>query len=155
MSSTEESTGQSPTISQALHAKLDMPFDEAVDRVQLEHEIAGFETIATTRLDRFVEGVLEVDDVERASLIVVCHAQIAHDAMELDRALTGLLPCTTVVYEVPDDEYVHAHHVSATKAMRDLGVDVDQNGLDDIIELTGDRMTEVWSHVEEIAVDED
>ncbi len=153
MSSTEEPTGPSPTISEALHAKLDMPFDEAVDRVQLEHEIAGFETIATTRLDRFVEGVLEVEDVERASLIVICHAQIAHDALELDRKLIGMLPCTTVVYEVPDDEYVHAHHVSVTKAMRDLGCEVDAEALDEIIEFTGDRMTEVWSHVEDVAVD--
>lgn len=150
MSSTE---GPSPTISEALHARLDMPFDEAVDRVQLEHEIAGFETIATTRLDRFVEGVLEVEDVERASLIVVCHARIANDAMALDRKLTGLLPCTTVVYEIPDDDLVHVHHVSVTKAMRDLGCEVDQDALGDIVEFTGERMTEVWNHVEDLAVD--
>jgi uncharacterized protein (DUF302 family) len=145
--------GRAATMEDALHATLDMPFDEAVDSVQLEHELAGFETIKTTRMDRLVKGALE-EDVERAALIVMCHAEVARDALEIDRTLAAMLPCTTAVYEVPGDERVHVRHVSVTKAMRDLGAVPDEaDALDDLIELTGDRMTEVWSHVEALAGD--
>ncbi len=138
----------SPTAREALHTTLDCAFEDAVDRVQLEHELAGFESVATTRLDRLVEGVLG-EDVTRTALVVVCHAEVARDAVEIDPALGGLLPCTTAVYESADGS-VHVHHLSATKAMRDLGcVDAaDTDALDDLVDLTGERMATVWENIE-------
>ncbi len=138
--------GVSPTAEEALHTTLDCSFEEAVDRVQLEHELAGFESVATTRLDRLVEGVLE-EDVTRTALVVVCHAEVARDAVEIDPALGGLLPCTTAVYET--DDTVHVHHLSATKAIRDLGC-AEGQAVDDLVELTGERMATVWENIEAI-----
>ncbi len=137
---------QSSTAQEALHTTLDCSFEDAVDRVQLEHELAGFESVATTRLDRLVEGVLG-EEVTRTALVVVCHAEVARDAVELDPALGGLLPCTTAVYE--RDGEVHVHHLSATKAMRDLGC-ADGDAMDALVELTGERMQRVWENVEAI-----
>ena len=34
-----------PTADEALHTTLDMPFDDAVPFVQIEHELADFETV--------------------------------------------------------------------------------------------------------------
>jgi uncharacterized protein (DUF302 family) len=153
MSSADDAPAASPTVEEALHAKLEMPFDEAVDRVQLEHELAGFESIKTTRVDKLIKGALE-EEVERAALVVVCHAQVAMEALEIDRSLAGMLPCTTAVYEVPDDDCVHVHHVSVTKAIRDLGCTDDEAAIDDLVALTGERMSEVWAHVEDLAVDD-
>ena len=149
------STGEqpAPAVEDALHATLEMPFDEAVDRVQLEHELAGFETITTTRMDRLIEGALG-EDVERVALVLVCHAEVARDALAIDRTLAGLLPCTTAVYERPDDDAVHVHHASATRAMADLGAVPDaEEELAALVETTGERMDEVWEHVEAMAAD--
>lgn len=140
--------GKSPssTATEVLHTTVDCGFEEAVDRVQLEHELAGFESVATTRLDRLVEGVLD-ERVTRTALVVVCHAEVARDAVELDPALGGLLPCTTAVYE-DESGTVHVHHVSATRAMRDLGLADDDVAMDDLVELTGERMATVWEGIE-------
>lgn len=136
-----------PTVEETLHTTLDMPFDEAVDAVQLEHELAGFESVATTRLDHLVKGALE-EDVDRTALVVVCHAEVARDALDADKGLASMLPCTTAVYERPDEDHVHARHVSVTKAMRDLGFSVDDDAMDDLVDLTGSVMDEVWTNVE-------
>lgn len=141
----------SATVEDALHATLELPFEEAVDAVQLEHELAGFESVATTRLDRLVSGALG-EEIDRAALVVVCHGEVARDALAIDRALAGLLPCTTAVYERPGEDVVHVHHVSATKAMRDLGA-AEGEAMDDLVALTGEVMTEVWDHVETLDAD--
>jgi uncharacterized protein (DUF302 family) len=140
-----------PTADEALHTTLDMPFDDAVPFVQIEHELADFETVQVTRLDRMIEGMLGHDDVERTALIVVCHPEIAFDAIEIDPTLAGMLPCTTIVYEREGDDLVHVHHTSATKAIRDLGcAPADCDGaVDDLVEKTGELMTVVWENIEE------
>lgn len=141
-----------PTAREALHTTLSMPFEEAVDRVQLEHEFAGFETVKVTRLDRMVEGALGDEDLPPTALVVMCHAEIAQSALAIDPTLAGLLPCTTVVYEDEDDERtVHVYHVSATKALRDLGFAVEEGeAVQELVELTGDRMDDVWENVESL-----
>jgi len=62
-----------------------------------------------------------------------------------------MLPCTTIVYEREGDDLVHVHHVSATKAIRDLGCapgDCD-DAVEDLVEKTGELMTVVWENIEE------
>ena len=142
------SQATTPTAEEAMHTTLDMPFEDAVPFVQLEHELADFETVKVTRLDRMIEGMLG-EEVERTALLVVCHPKIARDALEIDHELAGMLPCTTVVYEKDGDDRVHVHHFSATKAIRDLGCcpDADEEKLEDIVEFTGERMTAVWENI--------
>lgn len=142
----------SPTVTEALHTVIDRPFEDAILEVQLEHELAGFETVAVTRLDQLVKGVLD-EEITKVALLIVCQAEIAHDAVKIDPTLAGLLPCTTVVYEDVDG-LVHVHHTSATKAIRDLGCAGDDpermQEIEDLVEKTGQLMTEVWTHVERI-----
>lgn len=132
-----------------MHATLDRPFEDAVLEVQLEHELAGFETVTKTRLDRMVKGVLD-EDAPKTALLVVCHAEIARDALAIDPTLAGMLPCTTVVYECEADDLVHVHHLSATKAIRDLGcAPADASAeVEALVEVTGEHMERVWTHVE-------
>lgn len=147
------SSMETPTAEEALHTTLDVPFEDAVPFVQLEHELADFETVKVTRLDAMVEGMLGDEDLERTALIVVCHPEVARDAIAIDQTLAGMLPCTTVVYETADDDCVHVHHVSATKAMRDLGcapADCEAE-VEALVGKTGDLMAEVWENIEENA----
>ncbi|MFP4590182.1 MAG: DUF302 domain-containing protein [Halobacteriales archaeon] len=149
--------GASPTAMEALHLRLAAPFEDAVAFVQLEHELAGFETISLTRVDRLVAEVLD-DEVVPLAMLVVCHAELARDALEIDPRVAALLPCTTVVYDPPDDDYVHVHHLSATKAIRDLRVAPSDRGaaVERLVEATGERMAAVWATLEasDAAVDD-
>jgi uncharacterized protein (DUF302 family) len=124
-----------------------VPFEDAVPHVQLEHELAGFETVAVSRLDRMIEGVLE-ETVPRTALLVVCHAEIAKQALDIDPTLAAMLPCVTGVYE-DDDGTVHVHHLSTTKAIRDLGAAPGEPAaVQALVEMTGELMTAVWENVE-------
>ncbi|WP_114576794.1 DUF302 domain-containing protein [Saliphagus sp. LR7] len=139
-----------PAASEALHTTLPIDFEDAVPFVQVEHELAGFETVTVTRLDEMIAGMLD-EEVDRTALLVTCHPEIARDALAVDRSLSGLLPCTTAIYEREGDDAVHVHHVSATKAMRDLGCAPADAGLEAVIERTGELMETVWENVEENA----
>lgn len=139
-----------PTVEEALHTTLEMDFEDAVPFVQLEHELADFETVKVTRLDEMIEGMLG-KSVDRTALLVMCHPEIAFDALTIDQTLAGMLPCTTVVYETSDDDdRVHVYHLSATKAIRDLGCAPGDCGEDveALIDKTGDLMMRVWDNIE-------
>lgn len=140
-----------PTARETMHCTLRTDFEDAVLRVQLEHELAGFETVSVSRLDEMIDGMLD-ESVARTALLVVCHPEIARDTIRIDPRLTGLLPCTTAVYERddPDDDRIHIHHISATKAIRDLGLAPSDAGeaLEALVDLTGEYMTTVWENLE-------
>jgi uncharacterized protein (DUF302 family) len=143
-----------------MHLTLGVPFEHAVPYVQLEHEYVGYETVTVTRMDEMIKGHLG-KDVPRTALLVVCHAEIAQRALEIDPRLGGMLPCTTVVYEVPGDDRVLIHHVSVTKAIRDLRyaqADADA-AVEQLVELSGEPMSDVWekieAHADVVALDED
>ncbi|MFB6105263.1 MAG: DUF302 domain-containing protein [Halobacteriaceae archaeon] len=144
-------TEASPTAREALHCTLDADFEDAVLEVQLEHELAGFETVAVSRLDEMIEGMLD-ESVARTALLIVCHPVIARDALAIDPRLAGLLPCTTAIYERtdPGDDRVHVHHVSATKAIRDLGVAPAETAaaVEDLVDRTGEYVATVWENLQ-------
>ena len=131
-----------------LHLTLDAPFEDAVPYVQLEHEYVGYETVQVTRLDEMIRGHLD-ETVPRTALLVVCHAELAFAALDIDPRLGGMLPCTTVVYEDPDAELVHVHHPSVAKAIRDLGVAPagSEAAVAALVERSGELMDEVWANV--------
>lgn len=146
MSDAESQPSPAPTAEEALHCTFDADFEDVVPYVQLEHELADFETVKVTRLDEMIEGMLG-EEVERTALLVICHPEIARDALAISPRLAGMLPCTTVVYERPDDDRVHVHHVSATKAIRDLGFSTDEEAVDALVERTGRLMGTVWENI--------
>lgn len=137
-----------PAASLGMHLMLDAPFEDAVPYVQLEHEYVGYETVTVTRLDEMIRGALD-ETVPRTALLVVCHPEIARDSLAINYRLAGLLPCTTVVYEDPDDDRVHVHHISVAKVIRDLGYAPPAAGeaIDRLVDLSGTYMTDVWENI--------
>ncbi|MFB6253814.1 MAG: DUF302 domain-containing protein [Halobacteriaceae archaeon] len=138
------------TVKEDLHLEIDADeFRDVVLYVQLEHELAGFETVQVTRLDELIEGSLNTT-VERSALIIVCHAKVALKTIEINPQLVGFLPCTTAVYETTTDNAIHIQHFSAAKTMRDL-VDIseeDQHAIEELVNLTGEYMDQVWDNLE-------
>lgn len=126
----------------------DGSFEDLVMAVQLEHELAGFETIATPRIDEQIAGQLG-EAVTRTALILVCHAEIGKEAIDLHPTIAGLFPCTTVVYESATDGTWHVYHASAMQAISDLGFFADSpEAMDDLVSMTAERMGDVWSEIE-------
>lgn len=147
---TEERLGRAED---GLHLETDGEFEEVVDTVMLEHEIAGFETISVSDLSGMVEGLEEMlsgeVDVDRTTLVVVCSGEIANRTLEIDPRLTSLLPCATAVYQ-DDSGTVHVHHESITKAIRDLGyASEDGDEVDELVDVTSELMDEVWNNLEQ------
>ena len=143
---------ETATAKEVLHTTVDMDFEDAVLAIQLEHELADFETINVSYLDKMIKGTLG-ETVSKVALIIVCHPQIAYGAFKIDPEIAGMLPCTTVVYESPEDGLVHVHHVSATKAIRDLGLvsSDSKDSLDQLVKLTGEKMQVVWKNIKTYA----
>ena len=140
------------TARSARHLRVARPsegtFEDLVLAVQLEHELAGFETIARTRIDELVGGHLG-DDVSRTAMILVCHAAIARDAVDFDPRIAGLFPCTTVVYERETDGSWHVYHASAMQATHELGFFPDADAeLSRLVAMTSEQMDEVWAEIE-------
>ena len=136
------------TAKEVLHTTVTMPFEDAVIAIQLEHELADFETINVSYLDEMIQNTLG-KNVPRVALIIVCHPQIAYSALKIDPEIAGMLACTTVVYESSEDGMVHVHHVSAAKAIRDLGLvpPESKESLDQLVALTGEKMQVVWQNI--------
>lgn len=154
MSSNRQSgeTEPAPTVANVKHVAVtpayDGSFEDLVMAVQLEHELAGFETIATPRIDKQIQGQLG-EEVTRTAMILVCHAEIGKEAIDLSPTVAGLFPCTTVVYEDADDGEWHIHHASAIQATRDLDFfPKSREEMDHLVEMTEERMGEVWAEVE-------
>ena len=143
---------ETATAKEVLHTTVDMDFEDAVLAIQLEHELADFETINVSYLDKMIKGTLG-ETVSKVALIIVCHPQIAYGALKIDPEIAGMLPCTTVVYESPEDGLVHVHHVSATKAIRDLGLvsSESKDSLAQLVKLTGEKMQVVWKNIKTYA----
>ena len=143
---------ETATAKEELHTTVDMDFEDAVLAIQLEHELADFETINVSYRDKMIKGTLG-ETVSKVALIIVCHPQIAYGALKIDPEIAGMLPCTTVVYESPEDGLVHVHHVSATKAIRDLGLvsSDSKDSLDQLVKLTGEKMQVVWKNIKTYA----
>ncbi|MFB6266642.1 MAG: DUF302 domain-containing protein [Halodesulfurarchaeum sp.] len=144
--------GPLPTVSETssftVREDFDGTFEDLVLEVQLEHELGGFETVATTRIDELVAGALD-EEVTRTAMVLVCHAEIARDAVEISPLAAGLFPCTTLVYEDEEVGHWHVYHASATKATRDLGFFPEAaDAVDDLVTTTEERMDAVWDELE-------
>ena len=94
---------------------------------------------------------------ERGQVVISSEAPLPEEfeayRLKIDPEIAGMLPCTTVVYESPEDGLVHVHHVSATKAIRDLGLvsSDSKDSLDQLVKLTGEKMQVVWKNIKTYA----
>jgi len=82
---------------------IEMPFDEAVNRVTeaLKHE--GFGVLTTIDVQATMKAKLNLD-FERYTILGACNPDLAHRALELDHTVGALLPCNVVVHEAHEGQ---------------------------------------------------
>ncbi|MEX2620820.1 MAG: DUF302 domain-containing protein [Egibacteraceae bacterium] len=75
---------------------LDLPVDDAVEKVKAVFQTHGFGTLTEIDVQATLAEKLG-EDMEAYTILGVCNPQLAHRALGVDRSIGLLLPCTVVV----------------------------------------------------------
>jgi uncharacterized protein (DUF302 family) len=86
---------------------LDLPQDEAVTRVKEAFKEQGFGTLTEIDVQATLKEKLG-EEMEPYRILGVCNPELAHRALEIDRHIGLLLPCTVTVRTVDTGTQVQA-----------------------------------------------
>jgi len=84
-----------------LSTKLDVEFDEAVERTTKALAEQGFGVLTTIDVAATLKKKLG-KDMEKYLILGACNPGLAHRALDIDRQLGQFLPCNVVVRADPD-----------------------------------------------------
>ena len=81
---------------------LDVPFDDAVDKVVAQLEIEGFGVLTTIDIQEALKKKLGVD-FSRYVILGACNPPLAYEALQLENKIGTMLPCNVIVRDLGDD----------------------------------------------------
>lgn len=129
---------------EVLKKELDLPFDQAVEKVKDKVE-EKFSVLMVKSLDDVIKGKLELDDYPlKYTTILACGPHLAKSALDVSEDMGTLMPCSFSVYE--KDGRVFVSHVSIMKIGAELGI-ADADEMEPVIAETGRRVESVWSEL--------
>jgi len=77
---------------------LDMPFDQAIEKVTEELKKEGFGVLTSIDVKEILKQKINVD-FKKYTILGACNPPIAHKALQEEEELGLLLPCNVIVYE--------------------------------------------------------
>jgi len=77
---------------------VNLPYDEAVEKVTAELKKEGFGVLTSIDVKDTLKKKIDVD-FKKYIILGACNPQIAHKALQKEEQLGLLLPCNVVVYE--------------------------------------------------------
>ena len=80
---------------------LDMPFDQAIEKVTEELKKEGFGVLTSIDVKETLKQKINVD-FKKYTILGACNPPIAHKALQEEEELGLLLPCNVIVYEKDD-----------------------------------------------------
>lgn len=86
---------------------LDLPVGDAVEKVKAVFQTHGFGTLTEIDVQATLAEKLG-EDMEAYTILGVCNPQLAHRALDIDRSVGLLLPCTVVVRGTAEGTVVEA-----------------------------------------------
>lgn len=88
--------------------RVDLSYDEAVDRVQQTLKDQGFGVLCEIDVTATLKAKLDVDFGKRYVILGACNPRLAYGALQAETELGLLLPCNIIVYEDGDGTVVSA-----------------------------------------------
>ena len=77
---------------------LNMPFDQAIEKVTEELKKEGFGVLTSIDVKETLKQKINVD-FKKYTILGACNPPIAHKALQEEEELGLLLPCNVIVYE--------------------------------------------------------
>lgn len=82
----------------AMQAKLNVPYDEAVEKAKSALKEEGFGVLSEIDVQSTLKQKLDAD-FRKYVILGACNPQLAHQALNKDLEIGLLLPCNVIVYE--------------------------------------------------------
>ncbi|MHA1976457.1 MAG: DUF302 domain-containing protein [Candidatus Hodarchaeales archaeon] len=119
-------------------------FDETVEHVQTVVAKEGFTVLLTKAIDQVIEKKLGVKGYPKYTSIMACGADLAKAALDVDKDVGTLFPCSFVVYE--ENSEIKVAHVSIMKIAAELGF-ASKEGMAPVIKKTSERVHVAWDKI--------
>jgi uncharacterized protein (DUF302 family) len=82
----------------ALRVRLDVPYEEAIERVTAALKEEGFGVLTEIDVKATMKQKLDAD-FRKYAILGACNPPLAHKALSTDLEIGLLLPCNVIVYE--------------------------------------------------------
>lgn len=125
----------------AYRTRLDVPYEQAVERVTAALKEQGFGVLTEIDVQATLKKKLDVD-FRKYAILGACNPPLAHQAIETDLEAGLLLPCNVVVYEENGGSVV-----SILDPLSMLGV-IDNPGLNPVADEARARLRRVSEALE-------
>lgn len=111
---------QTPAIDYGMRTHLDLPYDEAIEKVTAALKKEGFGVLTQIDVQATLKQKLDVD-FRRYIILGACNPPLAYRAFSTELEIGLLLPCNVIVYE---DESGHGSVVSIIDPIMMLGIGI-------------------------------
>ncbi len=125
----------------AYHTKLNLGFEQAVDKVTSALKEQGFGVLTEIDMKATLKKKLDVD-FRKYAILGACNPPLAHQALKTQLNIGLLLPCNVIVYEEDGGSVVEI--LDPIKMMEVAG----NSSLDSVAQEAGARLTRVIKALE-------
>lgn len=80
-----------------MRVRLDLPVDQAIERVTEALKAEGFGVLTTIDMQRTLKEKIDAD-IEPYVILGACNPGLAHQALQAEQEIGLLLPCNVIVY---------------------------------------------------------
>ncbi len=86
-----------------IEKKLNVPFDEAIDRITEALKSEGFGVLSSIPIDEKLREKLGID-FRKYTILGACNPPLAYKALMAENKIGTMLPCNVIVQETEDGE---------------------------------------------------
>jgi len=105
-------------ITYGFSKKVDMPFDEAIDKVTTKLKKEGFGILSRIDVREKLKQKLGIDFMDYV-ILGACNPAMAHQAILAEENIGLMLPCNVIVYEKDSETIISIIKPSAAMSMID------------------------------------